>query len=166
MMRFFNFVAKGYYIFLFAFYTLFVFVPQMRIGVVASILSFVAFLTIKPSKNSTTTTTSTRSTTATNTRSTNSRTSTTNKTTNNTSTKPTTKCNSAKNLRLCLETGRDQYATQNRTISQSPGIKFKWIMVEYCPNGDSKPGNVCSSSVPDGSYVSACDVVTVTVVKA
>ena len=51
-MRFFNFVAKGYYIFLFAFYTLFVFVPQMRIGVVASILSFVAFLTIKPSKNS------------------------------------------------------------------------------------------------------------------
>jgi serine/threonine-protein kinase len=107
---------------------------------------------------------SSKSTTSTSTR-TSSKITTTNKNTSNTSTKPTSSCNKTKNLTLYLGAGSSSSETKNMTISQSPGVRFNWVLVDHCPNGSTDSGTVCSSSVPDGSNVSACDVVTVTIIK-
>lgn len=110
---------------------------------------------IKPSRKSTTST-STR---------TSSKTTTTNKNTSNTSTKPTSSCNKTKNLTLNLMAGDSAAKTKDGITNQNPGIKFKWIFVDQCPSTSADSGTVCSTSVEDGSAVSACDVVTITVVK-
>ena len=107
---------------------------------------------------------SSKSTTSTSTR-TSSKTTTTNKNTSNTSTKPTSSCNKTKNLTLNLMADDSAAKTRDGITNQNPGIKFKWIYVKQCPSTSADSGTVCSTSVPDGSNVSACDVVTITIVE-
>ena len=70
--------------------------------------------------------------------------------------------------RLTLNMGTGSTGEQTKTMiigMSSSGIKFSWNMVGSCPNGDTTPGTVCSSSVSDGATVSECDTVYITIIR-
>ena len=81
---------------------------------------------------------------------------------NNQNTQPQNTC---KQYDLNLGTGNNGDQTKQIIIGQNPNLKFSWNPVNSCPNGDTTPGTICSSSASDGTAVSNCSTITITYVK-
>ncbi len=81
---------------------------------------------------------------------------------NNQNTQPQNTC---KNYELNLGTGNNGEQTKQIIIGQNPNLKFSWNPVNSCPNGDTTPGTICSSSASDGSLTSTCTTINITYVK-
>lgn len=81
---------------------------------------------------------------------------------NNQNTQPQNTC---KNYELNLGTGNNGEQTKQIIIGQNPNLKFSWNPVNSCPNGDTTPGTICSSSASDGATVSNCTTIAITYIK-
>ncbi|MBR2708311.1 MAG: PASTA domain-containing protein [Bacilli bacterium] len=88
-----------------------------------------------------------------------------NKVNTNTNSQNTQPQNTCKNYDLNLGTGGNGEQTKQIIIGQNPNLKFSWNPVSSCPNGDTTPGTICSSSASDGSTVSSCDTISIKYVK-
>lgn len=73
--------------------------------------------------------------------------------------------NTCKQYELNLGAGNNGEQTKQIIIGQNPNLKFSWNPVNSCPNGDTDPGTICSSSAQDGSIVSSCSTISITYVK-
>ncbi|MBR2834033.1 MAG: PASTA domain-containing protein [Bacilli bacterium] len=69
------------------------------------------------------------------------------------------------NYELNLGTGNNGEQTIKLTERQNPNLKFSWNKVSTCPNGDSAPGTICSSSVADGTNASSCTTIKITYIN-
>ena len=86
-----------------------------------------------------------------------------NKTNNtNNNTEPQNTC---KKYELNLQAGNNGEQTKQIILGQNPNLKFSWNPVNSCPNGDTTPGTICSSSASDGTLVSTCTTVNITYIK-
>ena len=81
---------------------------------------------------------------------------------NNSSNNNQTTCT---NHNLNLGAGSNGTQTKQIIIDQNPNLKFSWNPVNSCPNGDTEPGTICSSSVGDGESVSSCTTIKITYVN-
>ena len=113
-------------------------------------------------KKKETTNTNKQNTTNNNSNKTNNNTTNNNQQNNNQNTQPQNTC---KQYDLNLQAGNNGDQTKQIIIGQNPNLKFSWNPVNSCPNGDTTPGTICSSSASDGATVSSCSTIKITYVK-
>lgn len=74
-------------------------------------------------------------------------------------------CDTSKGGNINLQYGYTGAQTQTMIIRMNPYHKFSWNMVSACPNGDTTPGTICSSTVADGGWANYCNAIVITVVR-
>ena len=72
-------------------------------------------------------------------------------------------CDKSKGAELNIQAGNTGTQTKEIISQLNPNHKFRWNLVNSCPNGDITPGTVCDAL--EGQWKNFCDTITVTIVK-
>ena len=72
-------------------------------------------------------------------------------------------CDKSKGDNLNIQAGNTGTQTKEIISQLNPNHKFRWNLVNSCPNGDITPGTVCDAL--EGQWKNFCDTITVTIVK-
>ena len=78
---------------------------------------------------------------------------------------PTPQCDTSKGATFWAGVGNTGQQVYNSTKSQNPGFTITANYVDSCPNGATTSGMVCSMNVTEGSFVSYCTTIKMTIVK-
>ena len=74
-------------------------------------------------------------------------------------------CDTSKGATFWAGVGNTGVQVYNSTKSQNPGFTITPTYVDSCPNGATTSGMVCSMNVTEGSFVSYCTTIKMTIVK-
>ena len=77
---------------------------------------------------------------------------------------PAPTCDKSKGDSLNIQAGSSGEQTKTMIQQMNPNHKFSWNMVSACPNGDTTPGNVCTTGL-EGVWKNFCDSISVTIIK-
>ncbi len=83
----------------------------------------------------------------------------------NTNSNPTPTCDTSKGAYFFAVAGNNGSQTYSAMKAQNPGFTIKANYVDHCTNGASTSGMVCGMNISDGSWVTYCKTITVTIVK-
>jgi len=72
-------------------------------------------------------------------------------------------CDTSKGASLNIQAGSSGAQTKSMITQMNPNHKFKFNMVNNCPNGDTSPGAVCTNL--EGVWKSFCDTIVIDIVN-